>query len=174
MSIEDGERLQDKRAENIASRNDNKGSSRKYNERRGTGNAGFYKSRDRSSDDSGENKLAPTKDPRGNFKGKNMIYKKLAILFVSILGIVLTFFVFMGGSIDTKIIVTLAYLILTAFLVAATFTTLFMGIVNLIKKRPYFYHWTNVFLWASIVFFILFLVIFISEIILKTVVEQLL
>ena len=103
-----------------------------------------------------------------------MTYKKLAILFVSILGIVLTFFVFMGGSIDTKIIVTLAYLILTAFLVAATFTTLFMGIVNLIKKRPYFYHWTNVFLWASIVFFILFLVIFISEIILKTAVEQLL
>ena len=70
MSIEDGERLQDKRAKNIASRNDNKGSSRKYNERRGRGNAGCYKSGDRSSGDSGENKPAPAKDPWGNFKGK--------------------------------------------------------------------------------------------------------
>jgi uncharacterized protein (DUF2132 family) len=62
LSIEDGERLQDKRAKNVASRNRNKGSSRKYNEQR---NAGHYK----SSDDSGENKPAPAKDPWGNFKG---------------------------------------------------------------------------------------------------------
>ena len=65
LSIEDGERLQEKRAKNVASRNNNKGSSRKYNERRNTGNAGHYKSHD----DSGENKPAPPKDPWGNFKG---------------------------------------------------------------------------------------------------------
>ncbi len=62
LSIEDGERLQEKRAKNVASRNSNKGASRQYNERR---NAGHYKSRD----DSAENKPAPAKDPWGNFKG---------------------------------------------------------------------------------------------------------
>ncbi len=66
LSIEDGERLQEKRAKNVASRNNYtgkpKGSSRKYNERRG---AGHYGSRD----DSGERKPAPAKDPWGNFKG---------------------------------------------------------------------------------------------------------
>ena len=60
LSIEDGERLQEKRAKNVASRN-SKGSSKKYNERR---NAGNYKSRDNSR----ESKPAPAKDPWGNFK----------------------------------------------------------------------------------------------------------
>ncbi len=66
LSIEDGERLQDKRATNVANRNSNtgkhKGSSRQYNERR---NAGHYKSRD----DLAESKPTPAKDPWGNFKG---------------------------------------------------------------------------------------------------------
>ncbi len=74
LSIEDGERLQDKRAKNAANRNsstgERKGSSREYNERR---NAGHYKSRDKSRndslDDSGEINPAPPKDPWGNFKG---------------------------------------------------------------------------------------------------------
>ena len=69
LSIEDGERLQDKRVKNVASRNDHsgkgKGLSRKYNEQRGSGNGGHYK----SSDDSGDSKLASPKDPWGNFKG---------------------------------------------------------------------------------------------------------
>ena len=81
LSIEDGERLQDKRTKNAASRNshtgERKGSSRAYNERR---NAGHYKSsneshndsRDDSSDDHGhgESNPAPPKDPWGNFKPK--------------------------------------------------------------------------------------------------------
>jgi uncharacterized protein (DUF2132 family) len=62
LTIEDGERLQEKRAKNVASRNSNKGSSRKYNEQR---NARHYKSRD----DSAESKPTPVKDPWGNFKG---------------------------------------------------------------------------------------------------------
>ncbi len=66
LNIEDGERLQQKRAKNAASRNSNNGSSRKYNERR---NAGHYKSSDWSSDSSDDNKTAPAKDPWGNFKG---------------------------------------------------------------------------------------------------------
>ena len=70
LSIEDGERLQDKRAKNVASRNSNKGSSRKYNESRG---AGHYKSNKRSSenttDDLGESKPSSAHDPWGNFKG---------------------------------------------------------------------------------------------------------
>jgi len=74
LSIEDGERLQDKRSKNAANRNsytgERKGSSREYNKRR---NAGHYKSSNRSSkktrDDSGESKPAPAKDPWGNFKG---------------------------------------------------------------------------------------------------------
>ena len=67
LSIEDGERLQDKRAKNVASRNSNKGSGRKYNERRGAGNAGHY----RPSDDSANSKPSPAVDPWGNFKGGN-------------------------------------------------------------------------------------------------------
>jgi len=75
LSIEDGERLQQKRSNNAASRNshtgERKGSSREYNERR---NAGHYKSRDKSyndsRDDSGESNPAPPKDPWGNFKPK--------------------------------------------------------------------------------------------------------
>ncbi len=97
LSIEDGERLQDKRDKNAASRNsktgERKGSSREYNEQR---SAGYYKSRNespykkprdnnqsskpsyyqsdnKSADDSGndsaESKPAPSKDPWGNFKG---------------------------------------------------------------------------------------------------------
>ncbi len=69
LSIEDGERLQEKRVKNVASRNSNKGSSRKYNEQRNTGNAGHYKSRDNSSNNTGESKPAPAKNPWGNFKG---------------------------------------------------------------------------------------------------------
>jgi len=69
LSIEDGERLQDKRVKNVASRNDHsgkgKGSSRKYNEQRNTRNVKHYK----SSDDSDDSKPAPSKDPWGNFKG---------------------------------------------------------------------------------------------------------
>jgi len=70
LSIEDGERLQKKRAKNISSRNNHaskhKGSSRQYNERRNTntGNSEHYKSRD----DSTESKPVPAKDPWGNFK----------------------------------------------------------------------------------------------------------
>ncbi len=63
LSIEDGVRLQEKRAKNGASRNSDRGSSRQYNERR---NMGHYE----SSDDSGETKPAPAKDPWGNFKKK--------------------------------------------------------------------------------------------------------
>ena len=89
LSIEDGERLQDKRDKNAANRNSKtgarKGSSRAYNEQR---NAGHYKKksrdnfRDKSRDDSqskpsyyksddksAESKPAPAKDPWGNFKG---------------------------------------------------------------------------------------------------------
>ena len=89
LSIEDGERLQDKRDKNAANRNsktgERKGSSRAYNEQR---NAGHYKKksrdnfRDKSRDDSqskpsyyksddksAESKPAPAKDPWGNFKG---------------------------------------------------------------------------------------------------------
>jgi len=66
LSIEDGERLQEKRAKNVASRNNNKGSSRKYNER---SNTGHYGSSKKNRDDSGESKPAPAKNPWGNFKG---------------------------------------------------------------------------------------------------------
>ena len=69
LSIEDSERLQEKRAKNVASRNSNKGSSREYNERRKTGNAGHYRSNEKPRDDSSESKPAPEKDPWGNFKG---------------------------------------------------------------------------------------------------------
>ena len=67
LSIEDGERLQEKRAANAAKRNsstgERKGSSREYNERR---NAGHYQSRD----DRQESKPAPAKNPWANFKKK--------------------------------------------------------------------------------------------------------
>ena len=89
LSIEDGERLQDKRDKNAANRNsktgERKGSSRAYNEQR---NAGHYKKKSRdnfcdksrddsqskpsyykSDDKSAESKPAPAKDPWGNFKG---------------------------------------------------------------------------------------------------------
>lgn len=81
LSIEDGERLQEKRAKNAASRNsytgERKGSSKEYNERR---NAGHYKPRNKTSDSSGwsskkprddsdDNNPTPPKDPWGNFKG---------------------------------------------------------------------------------------------------------
>jgi uncharacterized protein (DUF2132 family) len=71
LSIEDGKRLQEKRAKNVASRNsNNKGSSRQYNERRNSGySKSSEKSNQKSRDDSGENKPAPAKDPWGNFKG---------------------------------------------------------------------------------------------------------
>ena len=83
LSVEDGERLQQKRSKNAASRNrytgERKGSSREYNERR---SAGHYKSRDKSNNgsynnsrddsygDSDEGNPAPPKDPWGNFKPK--------------------------------------------------------------------------------------------------------
>ena len=98
LSIEDGERLQEKRDKNAASRNrhtgERKGSSREYNEQR---SAGYYKSRnespykkprdnsgvnkpshyksDNTSDDNNsgnenlDSKSASPKDPWGNFKG---------------------------------------------------------------------------------------------------------
>ena len=73
LSIEDGERQQEKRSNNAAGRNrytgERKGSSKEYNERR---SAGFYKSRDQSDNkynDFGESKTEPAKDPWGNFKG---------------------------------------------------------------------------------------------------------
>lgn len=79
LSIEDGERLQQKRARNAAHRNsktgERKGSSREYNERRSQPyNSGHYnksnnKSRDDSRGGSGESNPAPAKDPWGNFKG---------------------------------------------------------------------------------------------------------
>ena len=79
LSIEDGQRLQEKRAKNAASRNsqtgERKGSSREYNERR---KAGFYKSRDDNqgsrpaysgpADASGERKPTPAKTPWANVR----------------------------------------------------------------------------------------------------------
>ncbi len=71
LSIEDGERLQEKRTKNVASRNGystgQKGSSKQYNERRNTENAGHYRSNKEPRDDSGESRPAPPKDPWGNF-----------------------------------------------------------------------------------------------------------
>jgi len=78
LSIEDGKRLQEKLAKNVASRNSNKGSSKQYNERR---NARRGHSNSRSSDwsrnqsneynhdGSDDRNPAPSKDPWGNFKG---------------------------------------------------------------------------------------------------------
>ena len=68
LSIEDGERLNEKRAKKAAHRDMNtgarKGSSKSYNERR---NSGFYK----SVRDDTPSEPAPAKpfDPWGNFKG---------------------------------------------------------------------------------------------------------
>ena len=97
LSIEDGERLQNKRSKNAASRNSHTGerkeSSREYNEQRNAGHyklrdkprdkscdksrddsqdskPSYYKSNKKSADNSGESKPAPTKDPWGNFKKK--------------------------------------------------------------------------------------------------------
>jgi len=78
LSIEDGEKLQQKRANNAASRNsytgERKGSSKAYNEGR---SAGHYKSRDNrfdgadaADDDWDDVNPAPPKDPWGNFKPK--------------------------------------------------------------------------------------------------------
>ncbi|MEH6456982.1 MAG: VF530 family protein [Cocleimonas sp.] len=97
LSIEDGERLQDKRDRNAASRNshtgERKGSSREYNEQRSAGyyksqnespfkktrdntqssKPSYYKSDDKptegSSNDNADSNPAPPKDPWGNFKG---------------------------------------------------------------------------------------------------------
>ena len=82
LSIEDGERLQQKRDKNAASRNSKTGerkrSSRAYNEQRSQrSDSGNYKSnnssrdkyREKSVEDSDENDLASPKDPWGNFKG---------------------------------------------------------------------------------------------------------
>lgn len=91
LSIEDGERLQDKRAKNISQRNsrtgERKGSSKSYNEQRSSshysrdrnsGNSssgsGLYKKQHKpqSDDFSGntdETYPEPPKDPWGNFKG---------------------------------------------------------------------------------------------------------
>ena len=68
LSIEDGERLNEKRATKAAQRDTRtgarKGSSKSYNERR---NSGFYKStRD---DTTSEPEPAKPFDPWGNFKG---------------------------------------------------------------------------------------------------------
>lgn len=83
LSIEDGERLQEKRAKNVASRNSyeagNKGSSRKYNEQRKERSGSSYgksksqlrdDARSGSRSDSRENYPSPPKDPWGNFKKK--------------------------------------------------------------------------------------------------------
>jgi uncharacterized protein (DUF2132 family) len=96
LSIEDGERLQDKRDKNAASRNsysgERKQSSNEYNEHRKAGGhykfrgksndkyevssredsqnkSSYYKSDDKSAGESAESKPAPAKDPWGNFKG---------------------------------------------------------------------------------------------------------
>lgn len=86
LSIEDGERLQNKRAKNTANRNsktgERKGSSKAYNEQRGERrNLGYSKSpsssqnkyqnksEDKSAVDSNKVYPAPPKDPWGNFKG---------------------------------------------------------------------------------------------------------
>ncbi len=92
LSVEDGERLQDKRSKNAASRDkftgERIGSSRQYNEQRSAGYSNYskksrcespYKKSPNSvqgskpsyakSDDSSENNPAPPKDPWGNFKG---------------------------------------------------------------------------------------------------------
>ena len=89
LTIEDGERLQEKRSKNAASRDkytgERKGSSREYNEQRSSrqssynkrsdGNSPYKKSQDnsashyKSTDGSNENTPAPPKDPWGNFKG---------------------------------------------------------------------------------------------------------
>jgi len=85
LSVEEGERLQAKRAKNVSHRNsrtgERKGSSKAYNEQRrgsnrhaasGSGKSGFYKHKpsDDDSSDNGEDKYpAPPKDLWGNFKG---------------------------------------------------------------------------------------------------------
>ena len=66
LSIEDGERLKEKRAKNVSNRNSGRGSSRKYNEKR---NVGQYRSSETSRNNSDESKPAPAHDPWGNFKG---------------------------------------------------------------------------------------------------------
>ena len=72
LTIEDGERLQQKRSKNAASRDKftggRKGSSREYNEQRSRGKS-HYKNKSR--DDDNKEKSSPTlpKDPWGNFKG---------------------------------------------------------------------------------------------------------
>ena len=68
LSIEDGKRLQEKRARNVASRNsykdDRKGSSKIYNEKRSQSSK---TSNSRSHSDNSY--PSPPKDPWGNFKG---------------------------------------------------------------------------------------------------------
>jgi len=71
LSIEDGERLQEKRATKVANRNSSRGPSKKYNERRNAGYSGAHgQSSERTRDDSSKSQPAPPKDPWGNFKGK--------------------------------------------------------------------------------------------------------
>ena len=88
LSIEDGERLQAKRAKNASHRNsrtgERKGSSKSYNEQRrgprngngygnksSSGKSGYYKNKssDEYSDDNEDKYPPPPKDPWGNFKG---------------------------------------------------------------------------------------------------------
>jgi len=77
LSLEDAERLNEKRAKKAASRDDRSGevkrSSKAYNERRNSGN---YKSANQSRDDKSSNPSPPSKpsgstvaNPWGNFKG---------------------------------------------------------------------------------------------------------
>ncbi|MGK0270826.1 MAG: hypothetical protein ACI88H_001476 [Cocleimonas sp.] len=94
LSVEDGERLQDKRSKNAASRDkftgERKGSNREYNEQRSAGNSNYSKnnrgdtpyneshdnSEDskpsyyKSADDSSDDAPSAPKDPWGNFKKK--------------------------------------------------------------------------------------------------------
>ncbi|KAG1682732.1 putative ABC transporter ATP-binding protein YbiT [Nymphon striatum] len=81
LSIEEGERLQQKRAKNVASRNSytgdrkssNKAPSKSYNERRSkryTSDSSHGGSRGDSHENTDESKPAPAIDPWGNFKPK--------------------------------------------------------------------------------------------------------
>lgn len=85
-----------------------------------------------------------------------MSYKKLIILFIIMIFTTMSLFVYIGLDLEVQNILSSLYLVISTFL-SAMMTLPIMGIINRIKKRNYFYKWTNVLFWVSIVFFILFL-----------------
>jgi uncharacterized membrane protein YagU involved in acid resistance len=79
--------------------------------------------------------------------------KSLIILYVLlfIIAIVLEFLV-LGASLESLLIIVKTGMLATAsiFLTAVLIMPI-SGMVNRIKKRPYFYKWSNVLFWASII-----------------------